>query len=193
MVQRLVVLLLVMVGFFAVLICDGNVEEVVVTSAEELKGIKAKKITWKKDGAKMVRIPTMASKQVKTFNRVGEPIVKTVKVDGPDSIYMDTTEVTVGQFKKFLKSTDYLFDGDVWGEVYTYSPTDKHPMVYVTYHDATAYAKWAGKRLPSEAEWEFAARGGLVGKKFFGVMMKALHVSMLITTVGMMEKGRQNQ
>ena len=48
-------------------------KEVVIASAKELKGIEAKKIIWKKDGAKMVRIPTMVSKQVKTFNRVGEP------------------------------------------------------------------------------------------------------------------------
>ena len=142
----------------------------VISKAEELRTVKGKQIIWKKDGAKMAIVRPYKPaeyKEEKTFNRLGEPITKNVKIsDESLPLWFDMTEVTVGQFKKFLAESNHRFNGDLWKDIYTYSPTDAHPMVYVDWSDATAYAEWVGKRLPTEAEWEHAARGGLIGQRY---------------------------
>ena len=157
---------------FSVYAEDGTV--VAVGSLQELKGITAKKVIWKTDEAEMVLIPYKVVIPGKTepavYDEFGDLVNAEIVV--PEQInslpfYMDAYEVTIGQFKKFLKASGYKPDMSInWNYVYKYSPTEKHPMIYVNWQDARAYSRWAGKRLPTEDEWEFAARGGLKNKEY---------------------------
>jgi sulfatase modifying factor 1 len=141
-----------------------------------------------------------------------EAPVHPVSVDG---FWMDEHPVTVADFRRFVKATDYrtvaerpLDPADFPGadpadlvpgslvfrrtrgpvdlrdvrQWWAYVPgarwrepegpgssivgRDRHPVTQVAYEDAEAYAAWAGKTIPTEAEWEFAARGGLEGARF---------------------------
>jgi formylglycine-generating enzyme required for sulfatase activity len=75
------------------------------------------------------------------------------------SFYIDKYEVTNYQYKKFVTARNYPAPKHWRGKDYP-REQDDYPVVNVSWHDAEAYCKWAGKRLPDEQEWEKAASGG---------------------------------
>jgi formylglycine-generating enzyme required for sulfatase activity len=165
------------IEIFILAVCLGIVLFVSIGFGEDNKVIKGK------DGAEMVLIPAGDFQMGSKDGLPDEDPVHTIYLD---AYYMDKYEVTNAQYRRFVKETGHkepegwyllntdLHKGYINGELHRgFKPWsdanfngDNQPVVCVAWEDAKAYAEWAGKRLPTAAEWEKAARGGLVGKEY---------------------------
>jgi len=128
-------------------------------------------ITRERDGAVMVYVPGGTFQMGSTEGYSDEQPVHVVTLD---SFWIDRYEVSNAQYADFLNAQgNQLEGGKTWLEIEsdyclieqdgdTFRPKagyDQHPVVEVSWYGAKAYCEWVGARLPTEAEWEYAARG----------------------------------